>query len=95
VGRLEGRVAVVVGAGSIGAGWSNGKACSVGYGQEGASVVCVDFHLARAEQAAADIEERGAVALPIQADATKEADVQAVIDLAVGRFGESTYFTAT
>ncbi|MFZ9635811.1 MAG: 3-oxoacyl-ACP reductase, partial [Alphaproteobacteria bacterium] len=40
--RLRDRVALVFGAGSIGPGWGNGKACAVAYARAGAAVACVD-----------------------------------------------------
>ncbi|MEE9290534.1 MAG: hypothetical protein V3U99_05920, partial [Alphaproteobacteria bacterium] len=48
-GRVQGKVALVTGAGSIGPGWGNGKAAAVLYGREGAKVFAVDN---RAEAAA-------------------------------------------
>src|SRR5688572_10303623 len=47
--RLDGKVALVVGGGSIGPGWGNGKAAAVLYALEGAKVLVVD-----ARQEAAD-----------------------------------------
>ena len=40
--RLKGKTALVVGAGSIGPGWGNGKATAVTFAREGAQVFCVD-----------------------------------------------------
>jgi len=40
--RLKGKIAMVVGAGSIGPGWGNGKATAVTFAREGAQVFCVD-----------------------------------------------------
>ncbi len=40
--RLEGKVAIVTGAGSIAPGWGNGKATAVLFAREGARVVAVD-----------------------------------------------------
>ena len=37
-GRLEGRAAIVTGAGSIGPGWGNGKAAAALFAREGAEV---------------------------------------------------------
>src|SRR6478735_6845633 len=87
MGELDGRVVVVMGAGSIADGWGNGKACAVTYARAGASVVCVDFHLDRAETTAALIEAEGGRAIAVQADATVEADVQRAVDRAVGDLG--------
>jgi len=52
--RLKGKVAMVVGAGSIGPGWGNGKATAVTFAREGASVFCVDRNGAAAEETVAD-----------------------------------------
>ena len=41
-GRLKDRVAIVVGAGSSGPGWGNGKCTAVTFAREGAKVFCVD-----------------------------------------------------
>ena len=86
-GRLAGRVIVVMGAGSLAEGWGNGKASAVAYARSGATVVCADYHLARAEVTVELIAGEGGTALALQADATEEASVQAVVDEAVGRYG--------
>ena len=44
VGRLQEKVALVVGAGSIGPGWGNGKATAVLFAREGAKVLCADVN---------------------------------------------------
>jgi len=41
-GRLKDKVAIVVGAGSSGPGWGNGKCTAVTFAREGARVLCVD-----------------------------------------------------
>jgi NAD(P)-dependent dehydrogenase (short-subunit alcohol dehydrogenase family) len=40
--RLQGRVAIVTGAGSVGPGWGNGRATAVRFAEEGAKVFAVD-----------------------------------------------------
>ena len=47
--RLKGKTAMVVGAGSIGPGWGNGKATAVTFAREGAQVFCVDRNAAAAQ----------------------------------------------
>ena len=84
---LDGRCVVVMGAGSLGEGWGNGKACAVSYARAGASVVCVDFVQARADETVALIEREGGTAVAMSADATDEAAVQAVIDGALAAYG--------
>jgi NAD(P)-dependent dehydrogenase (short-subunit alcohol dehydrogenase family) len=52
VDRLKGKVALVVGAGSIGPGWGNGKATAVAFAREGAKIFCADINLTAAEETA-------------------------------------------
>ena len=40
--RVKDKVAIVMGAGSVGPGWGNGKAAAVLYAREGARVLAVD-----------------------------------------------------
>ena len=84
---LEGKVAVVIGAGACGPGWSNGKACAVAYARAGASVLAVDFMLDRAEETVRIISSEGNVAQPFRADATREQDVEAAMAYAVSTLG--------
>ena len=85
--RLDGRTVVVIGAGSFGEGWSNGKACAVSYARAGASVVCADLYLERAVETAELIQGEGGAAKSIEADATSESDVRRVIGTALAEFG--------
>ena len=40
--RLEGKVAVIIGAGCVGPGWGNGRATAYRFVEEGAHVLAVD-----------------------------------------------------
>jgi NAD(P)-dependent dehydrogenase (short-subunit alcohol dehydrogenase family) len=40
--RLEGKVAIVTGAGSVGPGWGNGRSTAVRFAEEGAKLFAVD-----------------------------------------------------
>jgi len=44
VDRLENKVAILFGAGSVGPGWGNGKATAVLLARNGAHVACVDVN---------------------------------------------------
>jgi len=85
--NLDGKVVALMGAGSITPGWSNGKAAAVAYSRAGATVLCVDWDIDRAEETVSVIESEGGKALALRADATREADVQAIVDEAVAQFG--------
>jgi NAD(P)-dependent dehydrogenase (short-subunit alcohol dehydrogenase family) len=77
-GRLQDKTAIVVGAGSVGAGWGNGKAAAVLFAREGARVLCVDINPAAAEETARIIAEEGGEAAVCAADITKADQVAAM-----------------
>jgi NAD(P)-dependent dehydrogenase (short-subunit alcohol dehydrogenase family) len=85
--RLKGKVAIVVGAGSIGPGWGNGKATAVAFAREGARVVCVDINLEAAEETAGIIAGEGGSAIALRADVTKAGEVAAMVETCRERFG--------
>jgi NAD(P)-dependent dehydrogenase (short-subunit alcohol dehydrogenase family) len=84
-GRLNGKVAVVTGAGSLD-GWGNGKAAAVLYAREGAKVVLVDINGDAAEATKGVIDEEGGESIVVAADVSKAADVRNIIDTCLGRF---------
>jgi NAD(P)-dependent dehydrogenase (short-subunit alcohol dehydrogenase family) len=86
-GRVEGRVALVFGAGSSGPGWGNGKAAAALYAREGALVIAVDLDPKAAEQTAAVIAEEGHTALALSADVTRSAEIKAVVEEVRQRHG--------
>jgi NAD(P)-dependent dehydrogenase (short-subunit alcohol dehydrogenase family) len=85
--RLENKVALVFGAGSVGPGWGNGKASAVAFAREGAKVVCVDIGLSAAEETVGIITGEGGTALAIACDVTKSDDVKAAVDRCIVAFG--------
>jgi NAD(P)-dependent dehydrogenase (short-subunit alcohol dehydrogenase family) len=87
-GRVEGKVAIVTGAGSTpGPGIGTGKASAVVLAREGASVLLVDLHADRAEQTRKMIEAEGGTAEVFQADVTRAAEAEAMVAAAVEAFG--------
>jgi NAD(P)-dependent dehydrogenase (short-subunit alcohol dehydrogenase family) len=88
MGRLDGKVAVVVGAGQTpGQTIGNGRATAVLFGREGAHVVAVDRHHDAAEETVRAIEEEGGTALALAADITVEAEIEGFVAETVGRLG--------
>jgi NAD(P)-dependent dehydrogenase (short-subunit alcohol dehydrogenase family) len=72
-GRLEGKVAIVVGAGQTpGDTIGNGRATAILFAREGARVVCVDRNEASAAETVAQIAAEGGTAIALGADATDE-----------------------
>jgi len=78
MGKLDGKVAVITGAGS-----GMGRAAAVLFAQEGASVVCAD--ISGAEKQTADLI--GESAVPVRADVSQSDDVIKMIDTAEQRWG--------
>ena len=85
--RLQGRVAIVTGAGSVGEGWGNGKAAAALYAREGAVVMCVDHHLAAAQETVALIQAEGGTAFAHQTDVGKPRELQAMVEACIARHG--------
>ena len=86
-GRLQDKVVFVMGAGSRGEGWSNGKAASVLFAREGAQVFAVDISPDAAAETRNMIRREGGVAEGFVADATDSASVKAAIDACVAAYG--------
>ena len=82
--RMEGKVAVVTGAAA-----GFGEAIAKRFAAEGASVVVADIHGEGAERVADDI---GAAAAAIRVDVASYADTEAMVALALERFGRLTTF---
>jgi 3-oxoacyl-[acyl-carrier protein] reductase len=80
---LEGRVALITGAGS-----GIGKAIAQTFAQNGAAVVLVDIDLPSAEKVASEIEFLGAKALPVKCDVTEPIQVHQAVRAAIDRFKE-------
>jgi NAD(P)-dependent dehydrogenase (short-subunit alcohol dehydrogenase family) len=87
-GRLEGKVAIVVGAGQRpGSTIGNGRATSVLFAREGARVLAVDRDLTSAEETCALIASEGGDAAAHQADITDEAACAALAAACTERWG--------
>ena len=78
MGLLEGKVAVITGAGS-----GMAKASTKVFVREGAKVVAADISGAEKDTAA----EVGGSVLPVHCDVTSEADVEALLQAALDEFG--------
>ena len=85
--RLAGKVVLVFGAGSVGEGWGNGKATSVAYAREGATVIAVDREKSAADATAAIIHTLGGKARSLAADVTDSASVKAAVDAVMSEHG--------
>jgi NAD(P)-dependent dehydrogenase (short-subunit alcohol dehydrogenase family) len=85
--RLKGKVAMVVGAGSIGPGWGNGKATAVTFAREGAQVFCVDRNPSAVAETVQIITGEGGKATAFTADASQAAEVEAMTAACLKAYG--------
>ena len=85
--KLDGKVALVTGCGSIGPGWGNGKAIAALLARQGATVMGVDVNLAAAEATRAEIMAEGNALAIATCDVTDGAQVDAMVADCVARFG--------
>ena len=85
--RLQGKVALVFGAGSVGRGWGNGKATAVAYAREGAKIVAVDMDETAVRETCDVITAEGHDSLALVADVTKHAEVSAAVQTTLDRHG--------
>ncbi len=85
--RLQGRVALVFGAGSVGPGWGNGKATAVQYAREGARVVCVDLNQAAADETRDIILGEGGEARSLTCDVTRRDLIEQAVAATCDAYG--------
>ena len=87
-GRLTGKVAIVTGAGQTpGPTVGNGKAMALLFARAGASVICVDRSLERADATVAAIREEGGDALALAADVSDPDEAAGIARTALETFG--------
>ena len=86
-GRLESKVAIVTGAGSIGEGWGNGKAAAVLFAREGAKVFLVDIDPEALAATADIIAGEGLGCASGTADVSEEGAVAGLVESCMAEFG--------
>src|ERR1700722_18039253 len=80
---LEGKIAVITGAGS-----GVGRASALRFVEEGASVICADIDLDRAKETVAAVEAAGSgTAVAERCDVSRDAEVASTVAGAAERFG--------
>ena len=86
-GRLEGKIAIVTGAGCVGPGWGNGRATCVRFAEEGARIFAVDLRADTMEETLERVRAAGGEFEPYLCDVTDSAAVEAMVAACIERFG--------
>lgn len=85
--RFENKVAIVTGAGCVGAGWGNGRAIAVRLAEEGARVLAVDRDRDRLEETLELAGEARASITPWLCDVTRSESVAAMAAACLDTYG--------
>ncbi|HRW72748.1 SDR family NAD(P)-dependent oxidoreductase [Ottowia sp.] len=85
--RFEGKVAIVTGAGCVGAGWGNGRAAAVRLAEEGARVLALDRDADRLQETLALAGAAAAAIETFLCDVTDSASVAAAVERCMASFG--------
>jgi 3-oxoacyl-[acyl-carrier protein] reductase len=83
MGKLEGKVAIITGAGS-----GMGRAMALRFAKEGAKVTAVDYAGDSAEETVKLVKAAGGEALAVKADVSKLADIERALKSTVDAFGK-------
>lgn len=83
MGALEGKVAIVTGAGS-----GIGRAISLRFAKEGAKVAAVDYMAATAEETVSMLKAAGGEGMSVACDVSKTADVDRMVTAVVDAYGK-------
>jgi NAD(P)-dependent dehydrogenase (short-subunit alcohol dehydrogenase family) len=85
--RLQGRIAIVTGAGCIGPGWGNGRATAVRFAEEGARIFAVDRELDSVTETVERVKAVGGEIVTHQCDVTDSASVEVMVKTCLEHFG--------
>ena len=85
--RVEGKIAIVTGSGSVGNGIGNGKAAALVYAREGAKVVLSDLNLGSSEETQQIIEKEGGDCIVVQADVSNSKDCANLVSKTIQHYG--------
>ena len=87
MGRLHGKVVIIIGAGCVGSGWGNGRAAAVIFAGEGAKIFAVDLHEEALTETVAMVRAAGGDITTYLCDATKADQVAAMVAACVQKYG--------
>ena len=85
--RLEGKVAIITGAGCVAPGWGNGRAAAVLFAKEGATVIGTDINTDAMEETARMLREIGGAHHLAHCDVTDSSSIAGMVEDVMSRYG--------
>ncbi|MSQ20783.1 MAG: SDR family oxidoreductase [Betaproteobacteria bacterium] len=85
--RLQNKVAIIAGAGSVGPGWGNGRATAVRFADEGARVFAVDRDARSLVETVERVKAAGGTIITHHCDVTDSASIKAMVQACITAFG--------
>lgn len=86
-GRLQDRVALITGAGSVGPGWGNGRAMAVRFAEEGAKIFAVDLKPESLTETVERVKQAGGIIQTYHCSVTDGAAVAQMVQACLHIFG--------
>ncbi|MEM9356889.1 MAG: SDR family NAD(P)-dependent oxidoreductase, partial [Pseudomonadota bacterium] len=86
-GRLDGRIAIITGAGCVGPGWGNGRASAVRFAEEGAKIFAVDINPEAMMETLERVEAVGGTIQAHECDATDSQSVKDMVAACIDHYG--------
>lgn len=84
--RLEGKVAIITGAGCVGPGWGNGRAMAVRFAQEGGKIFAVDKDMSPMKETIDLVREFGGDITPYTCDVTDSKAIASLVKACLERY---------
>jgi len=85
--NLQEKVALIMGCGSVGPGWGNGRTMAVLLSRQGASIFGTDIHLDNTQETRSIIESEGGHCIMYACDSTSAADVERTVQECLQIYG--------
>ena len=85
--RLQDKVALIMGAGSVGPGWGNGRAMAVRFAQEGAKVFGTDIAQERLHETIERVQADGGIMETALCDVTQSESIKQAVEACMAQFG--------
>jgi len=85
--RLQGKVALITGAGSVGPGWGNGRAMTIRFAQEGAQVFAADIDETRLDETLSYAGDEKANIQKGLVDVMQSSSIEKMVQECLQRFG--------